>query len=383
MATGDIIGEIASLDFDLTGGTLPKIIHIAGTIYAIAYQGSGNDGYVITIPIQNDGTIGAVIESLEFDIFQGRGPCIIHISSDVYAIAYAGSGNNGIIKTLHIADDGDIGAIIDTSTFEAGGEVDEPIIVHIGGTTYAVFYGGPDSDGWLKTITINNDGTIGAVLHSLEFDSAYGRYVDPIYISGNVWAFAYTADAIFGAGRIKTVTISDAGVISTIASGDYDTNQTSPPDIFHISGDVYGIAYGGPGYDGWLKTITISGAGAIGSVIDSLEYDPSYGTRPCVVSLGGNVWAIAYTGPDSDGWLKTIGIDNDGTITGQVDEHEYDGDRGTYSDIFYISGDVYAIVYLGPGYDGWLKTLEIETAPALAAMIGRQHAGQLLIQSVM
>lgn len=383
MATGDIIGEIAFLEFDLYSGTLPKIIHIAGTIYAVAYQGYGNDGFVITIPIQDDGTIGAVIESLEFDPVQGRGPSIIHISSDVYAIAYAGSGNNGIIKTLHIADDGDIGAIIATSTFEAGGGIDEPIIVHIGGTTYAVFYGGPDSDGWLKTITINNDGTIGAVLHSWEFDSAYGRYVDPIYISGNVWAFAYTADAISGPGRIRTVTISDAGVISAIASGDYDTNQTSPPDIFHISGDVYGIAYGGPGTDGWLKTITISGAGAIGAVIHFLEYDPSYGARPSVVSLGGNVWAIAYTGPDADGWLKTIGIDNDGTITGQVDEYEYDGDRGSYSDIFYISGEAYAIAYMGPGYDGWLKTLEIGTAPAFAAMIGRQHAGQLLIQSVM
>ena len=43
MAIGDIIREIASLGFDESGGTLPKIIHIAGTTYAIAYQGYGND----------------------------------------------------------------------------------------------------------------------------------------------------------------------------------------------------------------------------------------------------------------------------------------------------------------------------------------------------
>jgi len=368
MAIGDIIGEIRSLDFDTTGGTSPKTFHIAGTIYGVAYQGFGNDGYVKTIPIQNDGTFG-VVKSLEFDLVQGRAPWPIHISGDVYAIAYSGPGNNGIIKTLHIADNGDIDpVIIATFTFEAGGGVVEPVIVHVGGTTYAVFYGGPGNDGWLKTITINNDGTIDAVLQSLEFDTAYGLYSDPIHIAGNVWAFAYTANAMFGPGRIRTVTISDAGIIGSIASGDYDANQTSRPDIFHISGNVYGIVYGGPGNDGWLKTVTISAAGVIGAVINFLEFDIVYGTSPRAVPVGENVWAIAYTGPDNDGWLRTIGIANDGTITGQVDFHEYDTDRGSYSDIIHIYRNVYAVAYLGPGLDGWLKTIEI-TTPAVAPTV--------------
>ncbi|GAJ11488.1 unnamed protein product, partial [marine sediment metagenome] len=164
---------------------------------------------------------------------------------------------------------------------------------------------------------------------------------------------------------IKTFTITGAGAISAIASYDYDTNQTGAPDIFHISGNVYGIAFGGPGFDGWLKTTAINADGTLGgSVIGSLEFDPTYGKNARVTFIADNVWCIAYDGPDSDGWLRTIKIENNGTITGEVDNHEYDDDMGLYASMLHISGDVYAITYLGPGTDGWLKTVEITTTAA-------------------
>ena len=375
MAIGDIIREIASLDFDLYGGTLPKIIHVAGTTYAIAYQGYGTDGYLVTIPIQNDGAIGAVIDSLEFDTTNCVAPWIIHIAGDIYAIAYVGPGSSGTLKTLHIADGGTIGAVIDTFTFDPGATIIEPVIVHISGNVYAIFYGGPDNDGWLKTVTINDDGTIGGEIDSLEFDTVYGVYSDPIRIAGNVWAFAYTAVGTNGPGRIKTLTIANDGTIgSIIGSYDYEANQTSAPDIFHISGNVYGIAFGGPGFDGWLKTVTINNDGSIGTVIDSLEFDLFYGCNPWVIPIGENVWAIAYDGPDGDGWLRTFRIENNGTITGEVDSYEYDTDAGRYASMIHVKGDVYAIPYLGPGTDGWLKTVEITTPVALRLVINKAYA---------
>lgn len=374
MEIGDIIGEITSLDFDAYGGSLPKIIHVSGTTYAVAYQGYGNDGYVKTIPVQNDGSIGAVISSLEFDTVQGRYPSIVHISGDVYAIAYAGPANNGLIKTIHISNDGTIDpTIIDTYTFEAGGGVSQLAIVHISETTYAVFHGGPASDGWLKTITIQDDGTITGVINFLEFDVNYGMYSDPIHISGDVWANVYTADAIFGPGRIMTFTITGAGAIAAIASYDYDLNQSSAPDIFHISGNVYGIAYGGPGADGWLKTVTINNDGTIGGLISFLEFDTTYGANPYVVLIGSNVWAIAYDGPDGDGWLKTVTINDDGTIGGIVSTFEYDNASGRYQSMIHVNEDVYAIAYLGPGNDGWLKTIEITTSIPLL-LINKSYA---------
>ena len=228
MAIGDIRNIIDSLDFDLYGGVLPKIVHISGSTYAIVYQGYGNDGYLVTISIEASGTIAGVIGSLEFDTSNGAHPWITHIAGDVHAITYVGPGGNGTIKTLTIQPDGTIGVVIDTFVYDSGPSIIEPVIVNISGNVYAVFYGGADNDGWLKTITINNTGTIGGIIDTLEFDTAYGVYSAPIHIGGSIWAVAYTADAIFGPGRIKTISIASNGVIGGItASYDIDSNQTS------------------------------------------------------------------------------------------------------------------------------------------------------------
>ncbi|MBA7484012.1 hypothetical protein ES707_19531 [subsurface metagenome] len=379
MAVGDIIRETGSLDFDTTGGTLPKIIHVAGNVYAIAYQGYYNDGYLRTVSISDDGVTLGLISFLEFDTDNGKQPWIIHIAGTVYAVAYVGSGDNGTLKTFNISDDGTSITFIQTFVFDAGATIIEPVIVHISGTTYAIFYGGPGNDGWVKTVTIQDNGVITGEIAFLEFDVAYGVYSDPIHISGDVWAIAYMGDALYGPGRIKTFTITGAGAIGAITSYDYDANQTSAPDIFHISGNVYGIAYGGPGFDGWLKTTVINNDGTLGrAVLSFLEFDPSNGKNPWVTPIGSNVWAIAYDGPDGDGWLRTIKIENDGTITGEVDFHEYDEATGLYASMLHVDGDIYAIAYFGPGNDGWLKTVEIETAaPTVAPTVTTDPATEV------
>ena len=362
MAVGDISGTIAQLDFDEYGGSLPKLIHISGTTYAVAYSGYGNDGYLKTITVNDDGTIGGVIQSLEFDSSNGRTPWIIHIAGNVYAIAYVGPGSNGSLKTFTIDADGTIGTIA-SDVFDAGTGLIEPMIVHISGTTYAIVYGGPGSDGWLKTVTINDNGTIGGVIQSLEFDSTHGTYGHLLHISGTIWAIAYTAVGINGPGRIITLPIANDGTIGAIEdTSDYDTNQTGPPFLFHVAGTKYGVAYGGPGFAGWLRTITIADDGTIGSLIRSLVFDTSYAKNCWVVEIGENVWAISYDGPDGDGWLKTIKINDDGTIAGQVDYFEFDT-TGAYSSMIKVSTNVYAIAYLGPGNDGWLKTIGLTELP--------------------
>lgn len=375
MAIGDIIGEINSLDFDLNGGTLPKIIHVAGTTYAIAYQGYGTDGYLRTVRISGDGATLEAISFLEFDTSYGKAPWIIHIAGTVYAIAYVGPGSNGTLKTFNISDDGTSISLIQTYVFDSGTDILEPVIVHISGTTYAIFYGGPGNDGWLKTITIQNTGVITGEISFLEFDVAHGTYSSPIHVFGDVWAVAYTGTAINGPGRLKTFTITGAGVIAFVASYDYDANQTGAPYLFHVSGNVYAIAFGGPGFDGFLKTTIINTNGTLGgSILSTLEFDPSNGTNPWVIPIGANVWAIAYDGPDGDGWLRTIKIENNGTITGEVDSLEYDPSMGMYQSMIHVSDDTYAIAYFGPGNDGWLKTVEITTPAAPRLVISRAYA---------
>jgi len=56
------------LEFDTVKGKVPSIVHVSGDTYAIAYQGDGDDGFLKTLEILSDGTIGNMLE-LDGDVW--------------------------------------------------------------------------------------------------------------------------------------------------------------------------------------------------------------------------------------------------------------------------------------------------------------------------
>ncbi len=353
---------IDTLEFDTVDGIHSDLIHIAGNVYAIAYRGPDNDGFLKTVTISDAGDItDTVIDTLEFETDYGEETKLIHIAGNVYAIAYRGPDYDGFLKTVTISDAGDItDTVIDTLEFETdyGRYLD---FIHIAGNVYAIAYRGPDDDGFLKTVTISDAGEItDTVIDTLEFETVDGSYPDLIHITGNVYAIAYTG--VFSSGFLKTVTISDAGEIidTVIDTLEFDTSYGYYPDLIHISGNVYAIAYRAAP-TGFLKTITISDAGAItDTVIDTLEFDTGNGDDPNIIHISGNVYAIAYRGPDADGFLKTVTISDAGAITDTViDTLEFDTATCYSPNIIHITGNVYAIAYRGTDVDGFLKTVTI------------------------
>jgi len=94
---------IDTLEYDTSNGRYPDIIHVSGDIYAIAYDCDADEGYLATVEIAGNGQIAnAIIDTLEFDSVSGKHPDIIHVSGDVYAIAYEGSDYDGFLKTVEI-----------------------------------------------------------------------------------------------------------------------------------------------------------------------------------------------------------------------------------------------------------------------------------------
>ncbi|GAI85573.1 unnamed protein product, partial [marine sediment metagenome] len=90
-------------EFDILKGKTPDIIPVSGDIYAIAYAGDGDDGFLKMVSISDDGNIlDTIINNPEFDALKGATPDIIHISGDVCAIAYTGDGDDGFLKTVEI-----------------------------------------------------------------------------------------------------------------------------------------------------------------------------------------------------------------------------------------------------------------------------------------
>jgi len=367
MAEGDIGAVIASFEFDEGQGVYPKIIHIAGDVYAIVYQGVDGDGWIKTVTISAAGAIALVVGgSLEFDTGVCAYPDIIHVSGDVYAIVYEGVDVHGWIKTVTISAAGAIALVV-------GGELEfdavvgqYPTIVHVDDNVYTIAYASTDVRGWLISITISAAGEIAFIpAAKIQFSTADAYHTNIFRIGAtNVFAIAYQEGYD---GWLATITIDNLGGfgIGVIARFEFETDECHFPDVIHVLGDVYAITYKGGANDGWIKTVTISNLGAIALVVGgSLEFDAVDGWDPDIVHVSGTVYAVAYKGVLYDGWIKTVTISAAGAIALTGSSREFDTVDCAYPDIIHVSGDVFVIAYTGTGTDGWLATVPIERAVA-------------------
>ena len=91
------------------------MVHVTGNIYALAYTGNGSDGYIKTFSIPTDGSTITQVASLEHDT-TGEHNSLVQVDSDTYVLAYAGDGYDGFIKTFTISSDGT--SIVQVSSLE-------------------------------------------------------------------------------------------------------------------------------------------------------------------------------------------------------------------------------------------------------------------------
>ena len=76
-------------------------------IYVLAYRGDRADGFIETIKISDDGqTITQVSKDVEHDKDQGTHSSLMKTGPNTVFLAYAGVGDDGYIKSFNIPDDG-------------------------------------------------------------------------------------------------------------------------------------------------------------------------------------------------------------------------------------------------------------------------------------
>ena len=367
MPTGDIGAVLDSLEFDPANGQYTSIVRVSNTVYAIAYNGPDNDGWLATVTINPDGSIdNSVIDTMEFDtdfFWNGK---IIHAKGNVFCIAYRGPTNHGWLKTVTINPDGSIDdSVIDSLEFDAV-TCDYPDIVHVTGDKYAIAYSGGTGYGVLKTVTISDNGMLGdTVIDELIFRAGAVGGCRIVQVgTGTIFAIAYNydEDVWVCTAKINADGTIDNAVIDELA---VETNTSSWPALVAVTKNTYGIAYRGPLNDGWLKTITINDNGMIDdTVIDSLEFDDADCQEPEIISIGDNVFAIVYIAGAYTGMTRTVRINDNGMIDDTViDSLEFESVQCFCPDPVHCAGDIYAIAYRGPDIDGWLKSIGIETPP--------------------
>ncbi len=349
----------------LDGSTVydPDIAHVSGDVYAVAFENGGdNDGWVYTLPIYPDGTIGAVIDTYEFDGDRGEEPDILHVSGDIYAIVYRGPGNDGFVMTVDIDSAGNIGTEQDDYEF-INSDIFAPSMVHVSGDVYAVAYGddGNGDDGYIKTFDIDPSGNIGLTTDTIEFDTGYANEVDMIHVAGDTFAVAYQGPNSWG--RIATVDIDSSGNIGSVRDTmQFEYDDTQEPDIVHVSGDVYAVAYRMDADDsGWLKTVRIASDGSMEDMYtDGFEFDADC-QKPSMLSMYGDYYAVAYMGSGNDGYLTVVEISGSGTINHElVDTFEFLNSDIVTPDLIKVGGDLYAVAYrLDSDDDGYVTSFSM------------------------
>ena len=265
-------GSSVNLEHDTVKAAYNSLVQVDSDTYALAYAGStGLNGFISTFTISSSGAITAVktqslANNLEHDTIKGEFNSLVQVDSDTYALAYAGSGADGFISTFTISADGSTTlAEVESKEHDlAMGRSNS--LVQVDSDTYALAYTGDANDGYISTFDINSAGNITPIkvqnhaviggTANLEHDISNGENNSLVQVDSDTYALAYEGDA--DDGYISTFTISaDGSTITEIISLEHDTSNVTYNSLVQVDSDTYALAYAGDSTDGFISTFTI------------------------------------------------------------------------------------------------------------------------------
>ena len=256
---GGVISQEISLEHDHVNGRYNSLVQVDSDTYALAYNGPASRGTINTFTIPTDGSAITEVISLEHNSFQTLFNSLVQVDSDTYALAYTGTGDDGFIKTFTI--NPTTGAITEVATEEhdtADGTYNS--LIKVDSDTYALAYAGFEEDGFIKTFTIPTDGSTITEVATLEHDTADGTHNSLTKVTSNTYALAYTGTN--SDGIITTFTIpTDGSAITEVTSLAHATDTDGwgkENSLVQVDSDTYALAYAGDSNDGFIKTFTIS-----------------------------------------------------------------------------------------------------------------------------
>ena len=192
-ASGSSNKYVNRLKHDNVLGKWNSLVKLGGDKYVLAYAGSGDDGFITSFTISNDGATITEIEQLEHDNKQGYYNDLIAIGDEALLLVYSGEDTGG-------------------------------------GTNY---------DGYIKSISINSNGTGISVAKSIEFETSKAHYTKIADIDGNTFAVVSEGDGYDGFIRTFNVRASDQSpptiTSRTLAADNLTIDITFNEDVYAIS----------------------------------------------------------------------------------------------------------------------------------------------------
>jgi hypothetical protein len=397
LADGNLSDSLLSTyEWNGAEGRHPAVVRLGTSDYYLVASegdlgggGSTFDGWLYTIRVwSNNGTIQkSLVNSWEYDSSDGFYPsiCLVNGSSNIYAITYedAGSLARKIITTRAWSNNGTLQkTILDTLSLYRSTITSYSRILNVNGNIYAVAYvNNSDGDGRLATCYINSSGDIGnSVNDTLEFNSSDALNPQMCLVDNNTVAIVYDGGtAGSNDGYLVTYNISSTGDITNTYADqwEFDPTMGTTPNIFKVWDDSessgvnrFVIGYEDTNSDLYMKTCVISDNGVITkSWTDTQAVDTTNGDYCSLALVGYNssfsskLMLVAFSGESADGYVSSFDVTNSGLINSEIDTLEFDSADCISRPRLIQTGatSVWLVVYEGTGNDGWSSTFTVLT----------------------
>jgi hypothetical protein len=325
-------------------------------------------------------------------------PDVLHIAGDVYAIAYQAPSNKtggAYLFTFHLDTSGNVHFISNCTLLPLTLKVREPRLFKVGGTLYGVAFGtGSDSSakGWrVVTLTISDAGDIPSAtikvyanLSSLPHYQGCGSEPDVVFLSNDQF-YAYFALSYGGSfdshtvtGQVHTIKIKlSDGVVTYIASWWLQERNKKylscwETDIVRVAPGLYAVAFSEKftGINcGHILTLKISDVGVFYSMkpFSTYNFPTDDCLEPCFIEVNPEtgIFALVYgriSSKISLGLLQTFSVDQmTGTISLFPEENLQFCDSLLEANITRVSDSLYAIVYSDTSGACKMATVEISS----------------------
>lgn len=165
--------------------------------------------------------------------------------------------------------------------------------------------------------------------------------------------------------RINTFSVDPSTYLWTLIDSYQYSNDLWNFDIAVIDATHFIIAYSGADTDGYLKTFSVDVNKDNIATIDALEFDVTNGYLPEIIGIDDTHFLVAYEGVDNNGYLKTFSIDGAyGNITRIDSIRFFVGDLEGNISLEEVASSVFAMSYTNfvPGYFMYLATITVDGA---------------------
>jgi len=309
------------------------------------------------------GDIGALIDTHTFDSTRGSTPSLIQILDNLHCITYSGPDWKGWSKSINITAAGAISEPANNSLkwLDANSQnmrsCLRPSNVHV-----FAYHDEPD-DAFIEAVIVNADGTLSQhANHVALFADRDCLRFDAIHVSGSTVAIAYDKNS--GLVHVITWAVAANGYVAATLTQDFEVHNllSGYAQIEDFGGGDFIVTYQkGDGF-GYGRMITISDAGVIAF---GLQPQGAFTDRlyswPHVIKLQWNICIAVFESTGNEGWAAVFKLSAQGLIVVPTNNlYKFDASNCERPRAIAISGNVFGVVYRGAGDDGFLKTIKCE-----------------------